>query len=51
MRWDEGSSQDFKRLGEADPKDIQKTLYKMVKDDELVTRGARRNRTYGVKKK
>lgn len=39
------------RLGEALPKDIQKQVYKMVKDEVLLIKGAKRNRTYGVKKK
>lgn len=38
------------RLSGALPADIKKTVYKMVRAGEVVTRGAKRNRTYGIKK-
>ena len=37
-------------LKEAIPEDIQKAVYKLVEEGELETSGAKRNRTYGVKK-
>ena len=39
------------RLNEAPKADIQKTLYKMVDKNMLVTQGAKRNRTYDLSKK
>ena len=39
------------RLSEVPAGDIQKTLYKMADEGDLTTKGARRNRRYGVKKK
>ncbi len=39
------------RLQGALPEDVKKTVYKMVEAGELTTQGAKRNRTYGVKKK
>ncbi len=39
------------RLKEALPNDIQKIVYKMVESGELVTTGAKKNRTYGIPKK
>lgn len=39
------------RLSEAPPEDVQKTVYKMVAASELLTQGAKRNRTYGIQKK
>jgi len=38
------------RLNEAPKEDIQKALYKMAKKNMLVTQGAKRNRTYDLKK-
>jgi ATP-dependent DNA helicase RecG len=39
------------RLSEVPPEDIQKMLYQMVEEGDLVTQGAKRNRSYGTKKK
>lgn len=39
------------RLSEALPEDVKKTVYKLVETGDLVTQGAKRNRTYGFKKK
>jgi ATP-dependent DNA helicase RecG len=39
------------RLSEAPKTDIQKTLYKMVDKNLLITQGAKRNRTYDLSKK
>ena len=39
------------RLKEAYPKDIQKTVYKLVKSGDLITEGGNRNRMYLFKKK
>lgn len=39
------------RLSEALPDDVRKTIYKMVKLGELITKGGKRNRTYGIQKK
>lgn len=39
------------RLSEALPEDVKKTVYKMVEAGDLVTHGAKRNRTYGIQKK
>lgn len=39
------------RLSEALPEDIKKTVYRMAEAGELHTQGAKRNRTYGIKKK
>lgn len=39
------------RLSEAPPEDVQKTVYKMAENGDIITRGAKRNRTYGVQKK
>ncbi|NLN33487.1 MAG: hypothetical protein GX159_07825 [Flavobacteriaceae bacterium] len=36
------------RLSEVLPKDIQKTVYKMAKEGEIATDGAKRNKTYFV---
>lgn len=38
------------RLDEALPRDVQKIVYKMVADGEIITKGAKRNRMYGLKK-
>lgn len=39
------------RLKEVLPQDIQKMVYKMTNNAELATKGAKRNRTYGIIKK
>ncbi len=39
------------RLKSANPKDIQKTIYQMVEQGKLLTKGAKRNRTYQLIKK
>lgn len=39
------------RLSEVLPQDIQKTVYKMAKEGEIVTDGAKRNKTYFVSSK
>ena len=39
------------RLPEIDKKEVQKTVYKLVKDGTLITKGSKKNRTYFLSKK
>jgi len=39
------------RLKEISKSDIQKAVYRMVYNDDLITEGAQRNRTYDLSKK
>lgn len=36
----------IKRLAQADPKDIQKTLYRLANEGRINTEGSNKNRTY-----
>ena len=40
-----------KRLSEIPKQDIQKAIYKMVENNEVIPEGAKRNRTYSIPKK